>query len=241
MRSMISRAQRVVMAVGSPYAASAALGLVAFGCAATGTHPHDMSAAEHERAAKHEERTAEQHQEQYDPDAWTAGSGGCSTYCFDTWSNPTSEHAREARRHRAFAAKHRKASQALREAEARSCVGVPERDRDVSPFFHFGDIEKVERVSEGDAAATYFISFTEVSGLDADGMQKLLDCHSARNAVLGHEVGDMDYCPLVPRGVEATVEPRESGLGVCIEVRGETSVAAVRDRVHRLEARLVEP
>ena len=217
----------------------AVLVLAASGCATTGTHPHDMSAAEHERAAKREERAAEHHQAQFDPDAWTTDSGGCSSYCFDTWSNPTSEHAREARRHRTLAAKHRKASQALRDTEASSCVGIPERDRDVSPFFHVHDVEKVELVAEDAASATYLISFSEVAGLNASAMQKLLDCHLARNAVLGHEVAEMEYCPLVPRDVEATVEPSESGLRVRIEVRGETSVAAVRDRVRQLEARLV--
>lgn len=240
MISIVGRAQRAVFAQRSPSAVYALFVVTAIGCATRGTHPHDMSVAEHERAAKSEERIAEHHQAQYDPDAWTTDSGGCSTYCFDTWSNPTSEHAREARRHRSSAAKHRKASQALRDAEANSCVGIPERDRDVSPFFHVNHVEKVERIAEDDASATYLVSFSKVAGLDAAAMQRLLDCHLARNAVLGHDVTDMDYCPLVPRDVEATAETSESGLRVRIEVHGETSVTAVRDRVRQLEARLVD-
>lgn len=219
-----------------------ALSLALGACATTGTHPHDMSVADHERAAKQEEHVAEQHQKQYDPAAWSTGSGGCSSYCFDTWStNPTEEHAKQARRHRALAAKHRKASQALRDAEAHSCVGIPERDRDVSPFFHTGDIASVERVSEQGDSATYVIGFSGVPGLDVEGMQKLLDCHLARNAVLGHQMSEMDDCPLVPAGVEATAEPSEHGLRVRLEVRGEGSVSETRERLRRLEARLTAP
>lgn len=223
------------------HATSMVLALALGGCATTGTHPHDMSAADHDRAAKREQGVAAQHQAQYDPDAWSTGSGACSSYCFDTWSNPTQEHAKEARRHRSLAAKHRKASQALRDAETQSCVGIPERDRDVSPFFHVGDITGVERVSEDDESATYVVAFSKVPGVDAAGMQKLLDCHSARNAVLGHQVPEMDYCPLVPKGVDATAEAGEGGLRIRLEVRGAQSVAEIHQRLGRLEARLNAP
>lgn len=212
----------------------------ALGCATTGTNPHDMSVAEHEQAARQEDDKAARHRAQYDRDAWRTDGTACSTYCFNTWSNPTSEHAREARQRRVAAAKHRSASQALRDAEARGCDGIPERDRDVSPFFHVQDIEKIERVAEDDASATYLIWFSPVGGLDAPGMQTLLDCHLARNAVLGHEAKDMDYCPLVPANVKASAEQREAGLRVRVEVRDGDSVAAVRDRIRVLEARLAE-
>lgn len=222
-------------------ATSMVLALALGGCATTGTHPHNMSAADHDRVANREEHVAEGHEAQFDPDTWSTGGGGCSSYCFDTWSNPTQEHASEAQRHRALAAKHRKASLALRDAEEESCVGIPERDRDVSPFFHVDDITSVEQVSADDESATYVVSFSEVAGVDAEGMQKLLDCHSARNAALGHQVPEMDYCPLVLRGVNATAEAGEGGLRVRLKIRGAPSVAETHQRLGRLEARLPDP
>ena len=213
--------------------------VVTASCATAGTRPHDMSAAEHEQAAQREEGSASEHEAQYDPGQWTAG-GGCSTYCFDTWSNPTSHHAREAGRHRAVAAEHREASKALRKAEAEHCKNVPERDRDVSPFFHVSDIRKVERVSAGGARETYIVWFSEVPGVDAAGMQRLLDCHAARNAVLGLDSAAMDYCPLVLQGVVATAQEGDKGLRVQIEAVEADSARTLRETVVRLEARLAD-
>ncbi len=217
---------------------TAAAGALLAGCAAAGTRPQEMSAAEHEQAAQGEEREAEAHQEQFREEGWSAGAGGCSTYCFDTWSNPSSEHAKEAKRHRVVAEKHREASEVLRRAEERSCTGVPQRDREVSPFLHVGDISRVERVSEKKASAIYEIEFSQVPGLDAEGMQKLVDCHLARNAVLGQEAAGMEFCPLVPAGVEASVEPRGIGILVRVEVAGEESTAQMRDAIETLKSRL---
>ncbi|MGH1347612.1 MAG: hypothetical protein ACRBN8_39005 [Nannocystales bacterium] len=197
-----------------------------------------MSAAAHEQAAQGEDREAEAHQKQFREEGWSTGSGGCSTYCFDTWSNPSSEHAKEAKKHRVIAEQHRKASEALRKAEERSCVGIPQRDRDVSPFLHVGDISRVERVSEERASGTYEVEFSRVPGLDAQAMQRLLDCHIARNAVVGQEPAGMESCPLVPTGVEASVEPRGTGILVRIEVVGKESAAQVRAAVDNIEGHL---
>jgi hypothetical protein len=43
-----------------------------------------------------------------------------------------------------MAADHRAASQALRDAEARACVGISDDDRDMSPVMHRDDIASVE-------------------------------------------------------------------------------------------------
>lgn len=212
--------------------------LILSGCASAGLRPHDMSAAEHERAALREDEKAEDAEARFNPSMSSPEGTGCSAFCFDTWSNPSSIHGEEAWQHRQLAARHRSASAALREAEAKECIGIPERDRDLSPFFHTADIKQVQHVDMQPAAAVYIISFAPVSGLETADMQRLLSCHLARNAVLGHEVEGMDYCPLVPRGVRARAEPGAPGIRVRLEVEGEASVEHVKERMGRLEASL---
>ena len=63
-----------------------ALVAVAVAACATGkgTRPHQMSVAEHDDAAQREADAARHHDGQYDSEAWSTGTGGCSAYCFDT-------------------------------------------------------------------------------------------------------------------------------------------------------------
>ena len=46
-------------------ATSMVLALALGGCATTGTHPHNMSAADHDRVANREEHVAEGHEAQF--------------------------------------------------------------------------------------------------------------------------------------------------------------------------------
>lgn len=212
----------------------AVLVLAALGCAHTGTRPHEMSVREHDAAAERDAALAQGHAARYDEDAWATSSCG-GVFCFSTWSNPTSEHARLARKYRGEAARHRRASAVLRETEARACAGIPERDRDVSPFFHRGDIAAVEAEPgpDGSAPAVVRVRFRPVTGVDADALQRLVDCHLARAAARGHDAPEMPYCPLVPRGVEAEVESLEDGLAVTLRIE-ESSRAEVVERVKAL-------
>lgn len=95
-----------------------------------------------------EDRAQAQHAAAYDPGA-TISHDRCSPYdqgdfggCWTT-TNPTSQHLDEAKRHQKMAADHRASSQALRDAEARSCAGIAASDRDMSPFAHREDIQSV--------------------------------------------------------------------------------------------------
>lgn len=203
------------------------------GCASTGTRVSDMSAGKHEEAAHEQTQLAQEHQAQVDPDLWIMGTEGCATFCFDTWSNPSSEHARRAREHRATAAKHRRASATLRTTESRLCAGLSDRDRDVSPFFHIADIASVNTESE-----PFEVRFKPVRGLDVDAMQRLIDCHIGRNAVLGFEAPEMDFCPLVPRGVRAKVRAEGSALVIELKAKGPKGRNEIHARLLRLEARL---
>lgn len=120
--------------------------LAGCGGAAAGTQPHDMSQAQHEAAASSEEKQAEPHAAQYDPNATETTekcAAGRGRVCWSETANPTAAHGKEAADHRALAAKHRAASKALQDAEAQACSGISEEDRDESPFAHVADIASV--------------------------------------------------------------------------------------------------
>lgn len=208
-------------------------------CAGTpGTQPHDMSAAQHEAMAQRAERGAALHQAQYDAGAsattahcgrtnFTVATGVATPACWTSTRNPTAEHLDQANELRKMAAEHRAASQALRDAEARACTGLSDDDRDGSPFAHREDIASVEplyaNVSSGKGQNARLegavITFRAVPYMTAEWLQRIVDCHLARNAALGHEVPEMSYCPLVPKGVTAIVKPTSAGFAV--EVRAD--------------------
>jgi hypothetical protein len=216
-------------------------------CASTpGAQPHDMSVAQHEAMAANAERGAASQQAQYDPNA-IVRTTSCNSKapCWTSTTNPTAEHVDEARKLHQAAADHRAASQALRDAEARACVGLSDEDRDVSPFAHREDIASVEPSYEGSSSKLgprsrlvgAVITFRAVPGMTAEWLQRLVDCHLARNAALGHVVPEMAYCPLVPKDVTATVTG--SGAGFAVTVRSDDSATAdeVLRRARTLSAR----
>lgn len=209
-----------------------ALALLACACTPAGTHPHDMSTAGHERAAQAEEQLATDAETEHDcavSPCWTV----------------TAEARADAERHRDLAARHRAAAAALRDAEARECAGLDDASRDESPFSHRADIASVEELWEDvrvgrsttrrRAGAT--VMFRAVRGLTREWLQRVVDCHLARNAALGHDVPEMPDCPLVPMGVTAHV--RSEGDEFAVDIRGETNEAA--DEVLRRARSLVAP
>lgn len=222
---------------------------LAAGCGApAGTQPHAMSAAEHEAAAAQEEKSGGAHGEQYDPAA-SATEKRCSPTragggtCWTSEVNPTTEHAEQAAHHRDLAARHRAASEALRSAEGSACAGIPEGDRDMSPFAHREDIRSVtplqEEVKTGKAVSSRVsgaeVLFRAVPGLTAEWLQTVVQCHLARNAAIGHEVSasEMPYCPLTVRGAQASV--RSVGDGFIVAVRADDEAAA-QEILHRAQS-----
>ena len=190
-----------------------------------------MSAADHAAASRAEEQQAEGHEARYDPDASESKEKchlGKQRACWTDATNPTNEHKKMARHHRELAAKHRAASQALVQAETRACGGMSEEDRDMSPFAHRDDILRSTRlvVSETDeegAPRDHFVGATVVfratPGMTAEWLQRVVDCHLARSAAVGHEMPEMPYCPLVPKGVSAHVH--SVGNGFAVDVRSD--------------------
>jgi hypothetical protein len=220
-------------------------------CAADpGTKPHDMSVAQHEAMAKNEDAAASGHAEQHDPNASreTSTCGG-KTGCWTSVSNPTAQHADDAKRHRELAQKHRAASTALVDAEARACSGLSEDDRDMSPFYHREDIASVSPFKETVKAAKgttqkevgVTVVFRAVPGLTAEWLQRVMDCHVARAAAVGHDLPEMAYCPLVPNGAKAKVTSAGNGFAVNVFADNAATIAQIKQRAGLLASGAATP
>jgi len=229
-------------------------------CAGTpGAQPHDMSAAAHESEGRKHEDIAKEHAAQYQPQAATErlhcqpggarpGPNGAlivaEGICWTSVQNPTTGHLEEAAAHRRHAADHRAASAALRDAEARACVGLAPEDRDTSPFENRDDITSVTplKPNEYDVRARpnrprtggAIVRFRAVPGLTAESLQRVVDCHLARNAALGHLVPEMPDCPLVPRSVEARVSSTGDGFAVAVTSTDPNVALEILSRAERL-------
>jgi len=227
--------------------AAAVLSSLALGCAADpGTRPHDMSAADHQAAGDQEMRAAEGHADQHDPAA-TSSTKECGRgVCWTSTKNPTAQHASDAKRHRELAAKHRAASSVLVDAEARSCAGISEEDRDTSPFYHREDIQSVSPLTtktqsgkggviSKEVGST--VVFRAVPGLTAEWLQREVDCHIARSAAGGHNMPEMDYCPLMVKAVKATVSSVGNGFAVDISGEDHATIAEIQKRAQALSVR----
>jgi hypothetical protein len=147
---------------------------------------------------------------------------------------------------RRTAQKHRAASQALADAEARACSGISDEDRDMSPFNHPEDIQSVSPVRkeirvEEDSFVTREIGvtivFRAVQGMTAEWLQRVVDCHLARAAAVGHAMPEMSYCPLVPKGVEAKVTSAGNGFAVNISAADQATIDEIKRRAQALLAR----
>jgi hypothetical protein len=210
----------------------------------------EISAIAHSCEALAEEHAAQKHAAQYDPSATAerqrcapvGGVSGSDQTCWTSVRNPTAQHLRYAIAYRKQAEEHRVASRMLRDAETNACTGIAGDDRDMSPFWHREDIVRVEPFSvwgkEKAVSSGAVITFRLVPGLTVEWLQHLVDCHLARNAALGHVVPDMPDCPLVPKGVRATVrQTGDGGLAVEISAEDPETGAEVLARALRLVQR----
>lgn len=236
------------------------LGVMA--CATTttpGAQPHDMSAEQHREEAASHAATADEHAAKYDSNldstrnrcrSRAGGNVGTGAdlaenfdICWTSITNPTATHLREAAEHRRHAADHRAASAALVDAEGRACTGVSPHDRDLSPFERVDDIASVEAWTErlGTAKAGSektvgaVIVFRAVPGMTEEALGRLVACHLARNASLGHVAPEMPNCPLVPKGAEAKVSTSEAGVSVAIRSEDPAVAEEILARAKRLK------
>lgn len=226
-----------------PISLLAALPALFLGCASTGVGNGEMGVRDHEAAAAAEKEVAREHANRYDPravryvDLYPEPLAGCDQStagtCSPHWSmtkNPTEYELSQAAAHLAQARKHRQAARALRDAETRACSRIAFRDRDLSPLLRQRDIESVEEIGHSGgrgplgAPAGAAIVFAAVSGLTAEVLQHIADCHLARNAALGFE--QTDYTdPLNVHG--ASVKVRTISERIVMEITSKDAGAAL--------------
>jgi hypothetical protein len=225
---------------------AALLGLA--GCASTpGAQPQDMSKAQHEQAAAAHEQEATPHAQSYDPAASVdlTKCGDPRRPCWTQVSNPTQQHKSDAEKHRKMAADHRAAAQALRDAEGRACGGVPDIDRDTSPFDRREDITGATayNVPAPGAAGVKqgvtklhgaVVTFRAVPGLTAEWLQRVVDCHVARNASMGFNMPEMATCPLSVKGAKGKVASIGNGFAVTVESDDPDSAQEILRRAQAL-------
>ena len=213
--------------------------------AKAGTAPHDLGSRGHEQAAREEDSTAAtdaaiaQHLEGC---ARGNPSPAAATPCWTGNGDPVGEARRLGELHRSLAAQHRAAAQVLRQAEERDCVGIAPADRDLSPFAHAADIADVEALRATASRSNprlrgATVTLRAVPGLTAEWLQRAIDCHISRNAVLGHDDPSMSACPLGLGGVTATVRSTRNGFAVDIRSDDAAVAEAIWQRAQALPQR----
>jgi hypothetical protein len=136
----------------------------------------------------------------------------------------------------------------LRSAEASACSGIDQADRDTSPFEHREDIRSASDLTEevrmgktlSSRSAGATVVFQAVPGMTAEWLQRVVDCHLARNAAIGHEAAsaEMSDCPLTLRGVRASV--KSTGDGFAITMRSD-DVDTSKEILRRAKALVPSP
>lgn len=173
--------------------------------------------------------------------------------CWSVLVSPTAEHRGVAEERKRIAADRRLVSPALRLAEASACAAIPAYDRDVSPFEHRSDIVSVTPLLEtakgwfsartpGSAPMRIAIKrvtgavvvFRAVPGMTETWLQRVVDCHLARNAALGHDVPEAPDCPLVPVGAEARVTATDDGFAIAVRSSDRQAGHEILERAERL-------
>jgi hypothetical protein len=221
------------------------------GCASSrGPKVAQMSAAEHDLAARDDKAASRQAADRYDPRAtrfvtlYPEQPPGCDRSivadCSPFWTttkNTTDKELSLAAALATSARKHRLAAKALRDAESHACVGVTPADRDISPFFHREDIRRVEEIGHpvgsvprGSVAGGVAV-FVALPGLTVASLQRIVDCHLARNAELGFSQAEDAFCPLNVRGAVAHVRAVSDGLAVEVT---SIDVLAAREIARRI-------
>jgi len=131
---------------------------------------------------------------------------------------------------------------AARRRSARG-VGIDDADRDTSPFAHREDIASVDTLTapsgpkaNAKSVEGAVVTFRAVPGMTEQWLQRVVDCHVARNAAMGHDAPDMAFCPLATKGVTATVSPTRDGFAVAIRASDPTTASEVVRRAQALRA-----
>jgi hypothetical protein len=161
--------------------------------------------------------------------------------CWNTDVEASFEHRRAAARERSEAARHRSQARALEQVERDRCAGLSPAELDHTPFWHRGDIARVERLADGATLRGARVTFKAVRGLDGSWLEHALQCHRARAAAVGWDSRYMGYDPSLLPGVTTTVVATNDGLTVEIRAADADVAAVVAGRTEALLTDAVTP
>lgn len=194
------------------------------GCASNvaGARPSDMSQTEHESVAAEEQTKAASHSRQYDPTALTAVDD--CTQSLDHAGDrirPTSTRSKQKHTgERQPRTPPLPAPWARRRLAHRRSFARGSRHE---PFFHHAGIVETRPLTAASGAsrtgeatgesAGATVILLPAAGLTAERLERVVQCHIARNATLG-SLADMPYCPLASKGVFASVGSTGTGFDV---------------------------
>jgi hypothetical protein len=144
------------------------------------------------------------------------------------------------------AAEHRTAAKTLREMEESACAGLPTSERDQSPLL--GNEAVISAVplwplpsSAKGAPARKLVGASMVlraeRGVTAEWLQRVVDCHVARNALGEGKAAAMRDCPLAVTGISAVV--RSTGTGFAVEIAANDPGSGAAEEVLRRASKLV--
>ena len=85
------------------------------------------------------------------------------------------------------------------------------------------------------------VVFRAVPGLTAEWLQRVMDCHVARAAAVGHDMPEMAYCPLVPNGAKANVTSAGNGFAVNVFADDAATIAQIKQRAALLASGAATP
>ncbi len=218
--------------------------LAVLACASTPVPENHVSAAAYDDRATAERAAARQLENQAaDQAAGTPSTCDPTGVCWSSERNPAN--LAEAARLRADAARDRSLSKELRAAEAKSCVGVSEADRDQGPFIHVEDISSVTPLygepPESPALRGAVVTFKPVWGLTVDFLQRVVDCHLARSNALGYQLADVPNCPMATPGTRASVTKTSEGFAVSLWSDDPASAQEILRRASMLVPQAGQP
>ncbi len=78
------------------------------------------------------------------------------------------------------------------------------------------------------------VTFHAVPGMTAEWLQRVVDCHVARNASMGFSMPEMPYCPLAVKGARGTVASTGNGFAVMVESDDSTAAQEILRRSQAL-------
>ena len=209
-------------------------------CAHPSTEPHEMSLQGHEEAARQASQESERLRENPCPPT-TGEAVQTNAVCWTPSLASEAQRARAAEQQQRLAEAHGKAAAELREEADSACAGVAEADRVTIPFFHVQDLDGArplraphdsKRPGQPKIGVTIFVR--PVLGLTEQRLQRLVNCHLAQNALVGHVSAVEPDCPLVPAGVSAAVRSASDRFAVDIKGSSPEVVKEIETRTRLL-------